>query len=722
MLILLGFYNMIKNYSSPQRTQKSSKATKEHNDKSPKQRNDLKLTPRSKQEIKRLSKSYKENPNSKSGNIPLVSALQKSPKFHTEASDSSIKYKDSKSMSKSPKANLTDLFQYSQESNSRLVTKTSASENKSKSLKTLKNKLLAKIKRKESIGKTQSKGFDELSKHESAKQKKPEKPEKLEKPEKPEKLEKKTSRKPQLKINLKKSKSKKLKSKKSRHHEGDEASFHKNKETILKKLSDLHSRINTFRLDAILTCQNSLEQIHRAATKIQANIRGFLVRKVFSHTLKRLKENRLKEIEMEKLKKKHIDTVEKELYKIQLKSLMEMRENDLQEVSDLLKGCENLGHIKRNLEEIINRRYMVLSQTMGSIHLEKSKTSPIKIISHEKTTLSPIKEDQSEKSPTMPPFQSKDTEKTPKKQMNILDTIFNHNDNSYEEFLPRPPLISKPSALPTPSLCPSPIAAKFVQINEASERLKQKRVIYELEVDIFHEVYEEILIELAQEYEKTSLILGKTKVPIRHFNIFSSTVKHFLTDKESLMRHLNRTLSDNNSEKIIKKIKKYWSNFNLIFKLDDFLLEKYRNFSYFLQSNSVRGDKIKKIYRNFEIDVFNEALSLSINETVPKPWIYKFGCEVNFDFMVREMKKILERWIVVEAGKIPDASMLSCTGALNEDILQTSRENNLEKIVALDMKEENELWVDLKYHETGLVLCLEDDILVDLIMEVAYLS
>lgn len=716
MLILLGFYNMIKNFSSPQRTQKNSKPTKEHNDKSPKQRNDLKLTPRSKQEIKRLSKSYKENPTSKSGNIPLVSAFQKSPRFHTEASDSSIKYKDSKSMSKSPKANLTDLFQYSQESNSRLVTKTSASENKTKSLKSLKNKLLAKIKRKESIGKAQSKGFDELPKHEIAKQKKPEKP------EKPEKLEKKLSKKPQIKPNLKKSKSKKSKSKKLRHHEVDETSFHKNKETILKKLSDLHSRINTFRLDAILTCQNSLEQIHRAATKIQANIRGFLVRKVFSHTLKRLKENRLKEIEMEKLKKKHIDTVEKELYKIQLKSLMEMRENDLQEVSDLLKGCENLGHIKRNLEEIINRRYMVLSQTMGSIHLEKPKTSPIKIISTEKSNQSPIKEDQSEKSPSMPPFQSKDTEKTPKKQMNVKDPIFKHNDNSYEEFLPRSPQFSRPLAQPAPSLCPSPVATKFVQINEASERLKLKRVIYELEVDVFHQVFQELLLNLAEEYEKNISNLGKSKVPIRHFNIFSSTVKHFLTDKDSLMRHLNRTLSDNNPEKIIKKIKKYWSNFNLIFKLDDFLLEKYRNFSYFLQSNSVRGDKIKKIYRNFEIDVFNEALSLTVNETVPKPWIYKFGCEVNFEFLVREMKKILEKWVVIEAGKIPDASMLSCVGTLNEDILQTSRENNLEKIVALDMEEENELWVDLKYHETGLVLCLEDDILVDLIMEVAYLS
>jgi hypothetical protein len=693
---------MIKNYSSPKRAQNNSKG-KETKEKSPRIRNEQKMIPRSKLEQKQLSKSYKDHPGSRSGNLALSSAMfTKSPRLNTEASDSSIRYKDGKSLSKSPRANLTDLFQYSQESTSRLQIK--SSENKSKSLKSLKNKLLAKIKRKESIGKTVVKPNEELPKPEIVK--------KL----KIEKSEKKT---------LKKNISKKVKVKKTsktgkkrKHREGEEGSFYKNKEKILKRLSDLNDRINSFKLDAHITCRNTVDQIHKAATKIQSNIRGFLVRKVFSQTLKRLKENRLREAELEKLKKKHLTSVEKELNKIQLRSLMEMRENDLLEVSELLRGCENLGNIKKNLEEIINRRYMVLSQTMGIIH-PIQKVSPVRPTVITKSPNSP--ENLSEKPQKIQRNSSKDSEKTPKKQMNIFEK-YSHNENSFEN--PSEPVIFQISSCCLPPFSPEPVPNQPVlpKIDKNSERIKQKRVLFELEVFIFNCLFEEVLKDLSNESENSSLNKIKTKVPIRNFNIFTETVQNFSTDVNSLLSHLNRVLLHNKPEKVLKKVGKYWSSFNLIFKLDDFLLEKYRNFSYFLENNSMRGDKLKKIYRNFEIETFNEALSLAVHECVPRPWIYQFQCDVNFELLLKNVKKTLEKWAGIEAGKIPDVGMLNCLGVLNEDVLQTSRENNLEKIVQCDVVEEDMVWVDLKYHETGLVLCLEDDILVDLIMEVAFLA
>lgn len=728
---------MNKIYTSPKRNGKT-KNVKDQSEKSPKLKSELKTSSRSRPTLKRLSKSFKENLTARSGNLNVSGFSPRSPRINTEVSESSIKATENYSLSKSPKINLTDANQYSHDSVKMERSKNPGNNDKAKNLKNLKSKLLARIKRKESFSKGSLKIQEEFNKGESVKV---EKKEKKEKKEVKEVKELKTSKKSGIKSQKKSIKKKKApkNGKKGKSSNFDDKSLSKKKEKILKRLSELNDRINSFRLDAFVTCKNSWDHVLKSAIKIQATIRGFLVRKIFSQTLRRLKENRLRNIEIDRLKNEHLGQVEKHMHMIQLKSLMEMRENDLQEVSEILKNCENVGHIKKNLEEIINRRYIVLSRSMGNLpHLIDDLPIPFKIKPESFEDIKIVEEIKIEprripekkfkpsprvirpsKTPEKDEDSHKDPEKTPKKQVNIRECEIIHNREFSVEFL------CEPISFPNKSLAQKEISldtdpARLIfnsQPNPESEKLKLKRIIFELEVFVFELLFKESIYDLCKESDNNYLLTTKTKVPIRYFNIFSNTVQHFSTDQYSLMSYLNKTLLYNKTEKILTRVKKYWSPFRILFKLDNFLLEKFRGFQYFTEDSSLRGDKLKKIYSSFQLDVINEAFSLCINGLVPTPWVYNFEPVVDFDLQIKKLRKKLVKWAEIEAGKVPDLGMLSVLGLLNEDALQTARETNLEKVVNCDMEEDHEIWSDLKYHETGLVLCLEDDILVDLVLE-----
>ena len=151
---------------------------------------------------------------------------------------------------------------------------------------------------------------------------------------------------------------------------------------IKAKLFDLHNRIKNVKNLTYANCQNSIEEIEKAATKIQANFKGYLVRKTFSKYFPQ-KNSRTSGSNIfpdEKKRRSLIQAINKSMEEpmemkdiidieltINLNSLNELeilKEKDINKVKRLAGVYGYNAMVLQKLEEMVRRRYAILSKTI----------------------------------------------------------------------------------------------------------------------------------------------------------------------------------------------------------------------------------------------------------------------------------------------------------------------------------------------------------------------
>ena len=147
------------------------------------------------------------------------------------------------------------------------------------------------------------------------------------------------------------------------------------------------------------------------------------------------------------------------------------------------------------------------------------------------------------------------------------------------------------------------------------------RTIFTLETEIFETFFCEILLN--KEFYDTLNYNYQfdTVVPIRFYNPLF-TQGQILTDKDSLALFFNNFVQDS-YEEISLNIQKIWNPLNILFILNEFLVET-QNFSHFSKKIGKPMGKSKKnacmnIYNRMLADVINEATCFELRKIINLP-------------------------------------------------------------------------------------------------------
>lgn len=144
-----------------------------------------------------------------------------------------------------------------------------------------------------------------------------------------------------------------------------------------------------------------------------------------------------------------------------------------------------------------------------------------------------------------------------------------------------------------------------------------------------------------------------------------------------------------------------------------------------LTPNSMRLIKeAEHIHNKMIFDAANESLQQYRTyglKGIPMPWSYTdrqmMPLLKNPDVIIVEVKKEIKKWSSIQAGKIPSRDMMLSDGILDEEILQQAREERLAAMLAEDVMEKDEVWVEYEFEETQAKLDLADMVLEQLVVE-----
>lgn len=99
---------------------------------------------------------------------------------------------------------------------------------------------------------------------------------------------------------------------------------------------------------------------------------------------------------------------------------------------------------------------------------------------------------------------------------------------------------------------------------------------------------------------------------------------------------------------------------------------------------------------------------------VPMPWSFSNRCVGSnkpMEIIIDEVKELLMDWSTIQAGKICTEDMLLSNGILDEERLQQEREDRLANMLAEEIIEKDEVWVNYEFEETQVKLDIADMIL-----------
>jgi hypothetical protein len=127
-----------------------------------------------------------------------------------------------------------------------------------------------------------------------------------------------------------------------------------------------------------------------------------------------------------------------------------------------------------------------------------------------------------------------------------------------------------------------------------------------------------------------------------------------------------------------------------------------------------------RIHNKAIFDLINLYLRKIRIERNPSPWkIGKFFIEKwNFDEIIQDFLKWTQDFCRVCSGKIPTNDMILMDGSLDEDLLQSVREQGLERILFFDIIESEPLWTDYETEEKMMIFDMADMVITDLIEEI----
>ncbi|CAG9320622.1 unnamed protein product [Blepharisma stoltei] len=130
------------------------------------------------------------------------------------------------------------------------------------------------------------------------------------------------------------------------------------------------------------------------------------------------------------------------------------------------------------------------------------------------------------------------------------------------------------------------------------------------------------------------------------------------------------------------------------------------------------------IHNKMIFDATNEALQKYRPyglKGVPLPWSTSSRQLVNLhknpSIMISEIKTLIEKWSLVQAGKVPTQDMVLTGGNFDEEYVQQMREERLASMLADDIIEKDNIWVEYEFEEVQVKLDLADMVLEDLVIE-----
>ncbi|CAG9331265.1 unnamed protein product [Blepharisma stoltei] len=130
------------------------------------------------------------------------------------------------------------------------------------------------------------------------------------------------------------------------------------------------------------------------------------------------------------------------------------------------------------------------------------------------------------------------------------------------------------------------------------------------------------------------------------------------------------------------------------------------------------------IHNKMIFDAINEGLQkyrpYSL-KGVPMPWSnsirYLSNETMDPNKAIQEVKEEVESWSMTQAGKMPTGDMVLSSGIVDEEYMQQVREERLASMLAEEVLERDEVWVDYEFEETQAKLDLADMILEGLVIE-----
>ena len=127
-----------------------------------------------------------------------------------------------------------------------------------------------------------------------------------------------------------------------------------------------------------------------------------------------------------------------------------------------------------------------------------------------------------------------------------------------------------------------------------------------------------------------------------------------------------------------------------------------------------------KIHNKCVFDLINSFLVLYRQEVNHPAWkLGKINEKTwNFNEMIKKFMKWGESFCRVCSGKIPTSDMVLPDGTLDEDLLQSVREQGLEQILYFDILEVEPSWIDYEQEENLMKTDVADIIVSDLIEEI----
>ena len=236
-----------------------------------------------------------------------------------------------------------------------------------------------------------------------------------------------------------------------------------------------------------------------------------------------------------------------------------------------------------------------------------------------------------------------------------------------------------------------------------------ERVIYFLIKDLYLNA---VHAAVSESYSKYNLqLLEKIKIVVRN--------NDFFTCEEAVKQHIVQAWNQIS----LKQVKVLFSN-------QDLFLEQLGNCrmtpaEHFLKSISIPICKNTMEYaviiHNKMIDDFIKfELFKAFEIFCPSPW--KSGVfisnKINFEELIQFILKSAGKLCKVTAGQIPTIEMVKSDGFVDEDLLQSAREQGLENILACDIELEEHSWSDYSVEEQVSLFELADFIFSSLIEEI----
>ena len=131
------------------------------------------------------------------------------------------------------------------------------------------------------------------------------------------------------------------------------------------------------------------------------------------------------------------------------------------------------------------------------------------------------------------------------------------------------------------------------------------------------------------------------------------------------------------------------------------------------------------IHNKMIFDAANEALQKYRPyglQGIPMPWSFtcRFDKKNNkpIKLILEEVKEELLDWSTIQAGKISTEDMMLSNGILDEELLQQVREDRLANMLAEEIIERDNIWINYEFEETQVKLDIADMILEELSGEI----